>query len=134
MSKSDADPKSCIFISDPPELVLEKCKKAITDCTSKVTFEPERRPGVSNLVAIHAALVGRTPDEICDQVSDLDTGKYKLHLAEVINHHLRPIREQLTHYGRNEGEVAEILNEGRQKAESMAEITMKQVRKIVGLT
>ncbi len=43
MSKSDPDWRSCVFVSDPPELVEEKLRKAVTDCTSRVTYEPEER-------------------------------------------------------------------------------------------
>ncbi|CAB4070306.1 WARS [Lepeophtheirus salmonis] len=45
MSKSDKDTKSCIYISDSPDIILEKCKKAVTDSTSELTYDPENRPG-----------------------------------------------------------------------------------------
>ena len=64
MSKSDPDWRSCIYITDPPEDILEKCKKAVTDFTDEVTYEPDARPGVSNMVSIHSNFTGQTPDEV----------------------------------------------------------------------
>ena len=40
------------------DTILEKCKKAVTDSTSKVTFDPVERPGVANLISIHSSLTG----------------------------------------------------------------------------
>lgn len=64
MSKSDTDWRSCIYITDSPEDVLEKCKKAVTDLKSEITFDPADRPGVSNLVTIHSNFTGQTTDEV----------------------------------------------------------------------
>jgi tryptophanyl-tRNA synthetase len=75
MSKSEQDPKSRIEITDTPDNILEKCKKAVTDFTSEVTFDPEKRPGVANLITIHSLLTGMDPAEICEQNIGLDTGR-----------------------------------------------------------
>lgn len=78
MSKSSKDSKSRIDILDEPNILLEKIKKAVTDCTSEVTYEPEKRPGVSNLIAIHSMLTGKMHSQICLEAQGLDTGKYVL--------------------------------------------------------
>lgn len=75
MSKSDPDPKSCVMITDTPKVIKEKVKKAITDFTSAVTFEPETRPGVTNLLTIHSMVSGKSIQEICDDAQSIDTGK-----------------------------------------------------------
>lgn len=75
MSKSEQDPKSRIEITDTRDDILEKCKKAVTDFTSEVTFDPENRPGVANLITIHSLFTGLDPSEICEQSMDLDTGR-----------------------------------------------------------
>lgn len=76
MSKSDQNLKSRLDILDKPEALATKIKKAVTDCISKVTYEPETRPGVANLVLIHSMLSGKSPNQICSEVEELDTGKY----------------------------------------------------------
>lgn len=75
MSKSDPDPKSFINLMDKPDEIRSKIKKSITDFTSSVTFDPENRPGVSNLIMLHSLVTNKTPNEICDEVKQLDTGK-----------------------------------------------------------
>lgn len=76
MSKSNADTKSRIEILDSPDVIVEKIKKAVTDCTSTVTYEPDTRLGVSNLIAIHSLCTGLTPEQICNEASTQDTGEY----------------------------------------------------------
>lgn len=74
-SKSDPDAKSRLTLRDTPDELLLKIKRAITDFTSEVTYDPEKRPGVANLIMIHALTTNSTPAEICEQVKGLDTGK-----------------------------------------------------------
>lgn len=75
MSKSDPDAKSCVMITDTPEIIVEKVKKAITDFKSEVTHEPEIRAGVTNLLTIHSMVSGKSIQQICDEATDLDTGR-----------------------------------------------------------
>jgi tryptophanyl-tRNA synthetase len=75
MSKSDPDAKSCIYLSDKPDVILEKIKKSITDFTSAVTYEPESRSSVANLILIHSLMTMQTPEEICENAAMIDTGK-----------------------------------------------------------
>lgn len=75
-SKSDPNDKSRITLRDPPAAIRKKIKRAITDFTSEVTYDPVNRPAVANLVGIHALVKNVSPQEICDQSKGLDTGKY----------------------------------------------------------
>lgn len=74
-SKSDPNDKSRITLRDSPAAIRKKIKRAITDFTSEVTYDPEKRPGVSNLVGIHSLVKNVSPQEICDEAKGLDTGK-----------------------------------------------------------
>lgn len=74
-SKSDPNSKSRITLRDDPDAIRRKIKRAITDFTSEVTFDPENRPAVSNLVGIHALVKNVSPEDICKQSKGLDTGK-----------------------------------------------------------
>lgn len=80
MSKSDADPKSCVMIEDTPDQITAKVKKALTDFTSQVTFEPETRPSVANLLTIHSLASNKTIEQICEEVKQFDTGQYVLNI------------------------------------------------------
>lgn len=133
MSKSDPDQKSCIYINDAPNVILEKCKKAVTDFTSEITYDPITRPGVSNLISIHSALTGLTPEEICIDCKNLNTGKYKDYLAQIIIEHLAPIREHSDYLMNNKDDLECVLRSGEDAASKIAAKTMDDVMKLVGL-
>lgn len=132
MSKSDPHPLGFITLTDEPDAIVEKCKKAVTDFTSHVSFEPETRPGVSNLVLIHSSLTGQTPVEVCDESAGLTTAEYKLVLAQVIVEHLRPVREHIERLMADQDHLRTILSRGTKAAKSMAEETMTDVRRLIG--
>lgn len=113
-------------------MIVEKCKKAVTDFTSAVTFDPENRPGVSNLISIHSALTDQSPAEICEEVNNLTTAQYKLRLAEVINEHFKPIREKLKDYQDHPDHLSSVLQTGTERAREIAAKTLSDVHKIVG--
>jgi tryptophanyl-tRNA synthetase len=133
MSKSDPDPKSCLMITDTPDLLLEKCKKSVTDFTSAVTFDPQIRPGVSNLLTIHSLISGKSIDTICQESSALNTGQYKLKVAESLIEHLDPIRRKIEDYLKNPEFLWKVLEEGNSRAAEVAQDTMKEVKRKVGL-
>ncbi|KAG8232099.1 hypothetical protein J437_LFUL012296 [Ladona fulva] len=134
MSKSEPDPKSRIDLTDSEEVILEKVKKAVTDFESAVTWDPKNRPGVSNLIAIHCGMTGKTPEEIVQDAQGLDTGKYKLVVADAINKVLQPIREETMRLLKDPPFLEQILEDGSMKASSIAEDTWESVRKLVGLS
>ncbi|XP_066991832.1 tryptophan--tRNA ligase, mitochondrial [Anabrus simplex] len=133
MSKSEPDPRSRINLTDTSDSILEKCKKAVTDFTSALTFNPEERPGVSNLITIHSLLSGKSPQEICNECASLDTGRYKLVLAEVIEEKLKPIREETVRLMADPVYLKTVLEKGSEKASLIAEETLLDVKNRVGL-
>ncbi|XP_011878448.1 PREDICTED: tryptophan--tRNA ligase, mitochondrial [Vollenhovia emeryi] len=120
MSKSHADPKTRLNILDEPDVLLEKVKKAVTDFTSEVTYEPDERPGVSNLINIHSLFTGKTPEEICKEAVGLNTGQYKLVLADVVIEKLSPIRKDILRLTGEPAYLDEILKEGAERATELA--------------
>lgn len=132
MSKSDPDWRSCIYVADEPDIVVEKCRKALTDFDSRITYDPEARPGVSNLISLYGALTGQTPEEVCAEAEHLNTVEFKLRVAEVINETLRPIRDRLQRLEADPGHLERTLEEGAGCAREIAERTMTQVKSAVG--
>ncbi|XP_043486863.1 tryptophan--tRNA ligase, mitochondrial isoform X1 [Polistes fuscatus] len=132
MSKSDKDVKSRLDLIDKPEVLLEKIKKSLTDFTSEVTYEPETRPGVSNLIAIHSLLTGKSPEEICQDAQGLNTGKYKLLLADVIIEKLKPIQEEISRLLNEQLYLDEVLKMGSEKATEIAFDCYSDVKDKIG--
>lgn len=94
MSKSDTDTNSYIQLTDPEKTIA---RKAVTDSTSRVTYEPESRPGVVALIDIDAACSGREPEEIVEacELMAMDTGEYKREVATRLSEHLGPIQKSI---------------------------------------
>ena len=133
MSKSDPDTKSCIYINDSPKDIQEKCKKAVTDFTHEITYDPVNRPGVANLISIHSAITGISPEEICVDCKNMNKSQYKDHLAQTIINHLAPIREHSEYLMNNKDSLESMLKVGEDAARKIAIETMNEVSNLVGL-
>lgn len=134
MSKSDPDAKSRIELTDDPDVVVEKCKKSLTDFTSAVTYDPTSRPAVANLIILHSLCTGLDPHHLCHENRNLDTAQYKLVVAEAVNEFLQPIRHRYMELLKNPGYLVSILDEGGAKATEIAQETWSEVKRAVGMT
>ncbi|KAL1448224.1 hypothetical protein WDU94_000002 [Cyamophila willieti] len=132
MSKSDGDAMSKIEITDTPDMILKKCKKALTDHTSEVTYDPVNRPAVSNLITLHALCTNQLPEDICTQVKHLNTGQYKLLLADVLVDKFKPIQEEIEYLMQSKEHLEKILQDGSHRAQAIATKTWDEVKNVVG--
>uniref|UniRef100_A0A183CHU4 tryptophan--tRNA ligase n=1 Tax=Globodera pallida TaxID=36090 RepID=A0A183CHU4_GLOPA len=126
MSKSDTDTKSRIELVEPPELTTAKIRKAVTDFESRVTFDPEQRPGVSNLVTLFSLISGLTVEQVLKQADGIDTLAFKGKLAELINSQLAPIRERFSQFVGDERELERLLQYGEERSRPIAVDTLKE--------
>lgn len=133
MSKSSENPLSFIALDDPPDLVQVKLRKAITDCTSHISYEPQERPAVTNLVLLHSLLTGQSPDEVCKEASSLDTGQFKGKVAEAALSFLVPLQERLRLHLSDRSHLWRILEHGSHRARQLASQTLDQVRCASGM-
>ncbi|KAK3543404.1 hypothetical protein QTP70_020429 [Hemibagrus guttatus] len=134
MSKSDPQKLATIFLTDTPDDIVFKIRRAVTDFTSEVTFDPVGRPGVANLVSIHAAVTGQTVEDVVRLATGLDTGKYKSVVAEAVVKRLEPIRLEIQRLKADRSHLECVLAKGAEKARSLAAPVMQEVRKRVGFS
>ncbi|CAG2166764.1 unnamed protein product [Oppiella nova] len=132
MSKSEVNEKSRIEITDSPDRIREKIRKAVTDMRSEVTYEPDSRPGVSNLVAIYSLISGLTPEEVCHQNMGRNTGEFKQVLSDLVVEHLKPIRDNVLRLMADESYLEQVLTDGHNRAFSIAQQTMCEVNDAIG--
>ena len=123
-----------MFVNDTSDLVAEKIKKAVTDLQEGVTYDPEGRPGLANLIALHSGFSGLAPEEVCQQVGGMKSGQYKKIVTEVVNEGLKPIRDKISYYENNKDHLEAVMDKGAEKARYLAAETMDTVRRLVGLT
>ncbi|KAH8370613.1 hypothetical protein KR093_004360, partial [Drosophila rubida] len=133
MSKSDPNNKGTISLADHPEQIREKIKKAITDFTSDISYDPNTRPGVSNLINIHAHVTQSSIASVVEEANSLDTAHYKERVADAVIEHLRPIRDQIDKQLANTKELSYVLEMGADRARQVAQQTMMEVKQRLGL-
>lgn len=134
MSKSDDDKKSCLNLDDSADEIVAKCKKAVTDFTSRVTYDPDNRPGVSNLLNIHKSLTQQPIEVILAEIQDLSTAQYKLLLAQKINEKFQPLRVRYLDFINRPAVLKHILLDGQQAAHEVAVKRMIEIKNIIGMT
>lgn len=132
MSKSIPD--GCVFLMEKPEDIQRKFKRAITDSDTEnwVRYDPEAKPGVSNLMSIYAAVTGRTFDEIETEFAGCGYGKFKPAVGEAVVEALRPIREEAARILADKAYLESVYRQGAQKAAYVAGKTLRKVYKKVG--
>ncbi|KAB0362940.1 hypothetical protein FD754_007096 [Muntiacus muntjak] len=132
MSKSDPDKLATVRITDSPEEIVQKFRKAMTDFTSEVTYEPASRGGVSNLVAIHAAVTGLPVEEVVRRSAGMDTARYKLVVADAVIEKFAPIKSEIEKLKMNKDHLEKVLQVGSAKAKELAYPVCQEVMKLVG--
>ena len=106
--------------------------KATTDSDGVVKFDIENKPGISNLLNIYSALSGKPVTELEALYEGKGYGDFKKDLVEVTVDALAPIKEKYQEI-RDSKELIDILNDGAQRADAIAQKTMKRVRENFGL-
>ena len=131
MSKSS--PQGCVFILDEPDVVMKKFKTALTDSGKEVKYDPTNKPGVSNLLSIIKAVTNEDMATIESQFVNKGYGDLKIYTGElVVEKIIKPFREKTMTLLANENQLNSLMNDGAQKAEKVAAVTLKSVYEKVG--
>ena len=132
MSKSD-EAKSYISLFDAPEDIQKKIISSQTDSGKDVIYNITKKPGISNLLTIYSLLTNKTTQEIEKQFKKKGYNEFKKSLAKIIIDYLEPFRRKQKELLLRDVYVKEILNKGRNRALSIAQTTIQEARKKMGL-
>ena len=132
MSKSQ--PETCLFIFDEPEIIKKKIMSAVTDTGKAIKYDPDKKPGISNLLAIYSLISQKSISELEKKFKNKGYGDFKKSLAELLILKLEPFRRKKKELLSREVYVKEILERGRKRAQIIAVATMQDVRKKMGLS
>ena len=132
MSKSQPSPQGRIDILDDAKALTKKIKSAVTDDGTEIAFDPENKPGVSNLLTIYSSLTSRSVDEIVAEYEGKMYGHLKVDLAEVAVETLTPVRERTLELLEDRTQLQAILDRGAEKASAIAEATLREVYDKIG--
>ncbi len=133
MSKSI--PEGCVFLLDEPDDIRRKFKRAVTDSDTErcVRYDPEHKPGVSNLMSIYAACTGKSLADIEAEFDGQGYGAFKPAVGDAVIETLRPIREETRRILADKAYLEDVYRAGAEKAARVAGRTLRKVYKKVGL-
>jgi tryptophanyl-tRNA synthetase len=132
MSKSASSPAGVVDLLDDPAKSAKKIRSAVTDTGREIIFDPETKPGVSNLLTIYSALTGRSIEDLVGAYAGKGYGDLKKDLADVLTDWVRPIQERTRTYLDDPAQLDKLLAIGAEKARTVASETLKTVYDRVG--
>jgi len=130
MSKSDENAAGSIFLLDDADTVSRKFKRAVTDSGTEIRFD-ESRPAITNLLTIYQVLTGKQPEEVEANFAGKGYAQLKSELAETTIEFLRPLQERAGGY--TDEALERTLDEGRERAQTIARATLEEVKSRMGL-
>ncbi|KAF9924431.1 hypothetical protein FBU30_005585 [Linnemannia zychae] len=133
MSKSDISDQTRINLVDPPELISQKIKRAVTDQIRGISYSRQERPALANLIEIYAAMKRCSIDQVVQEHQDSNNAVFKEALAQIMIEALKPIQDELTRLKNEPGYVQTVLDDGARRADEIARPNLEQIQRLVGL-
>ena len=131
MSKSGDGEAGIIYLLDDPAAIVKKFKRAVTDSDNEVEFDRERKPGVSNLLEILAAVTNESPASLATTYTQY--GKLKQDTGEAVAEMLRPIQARYHELMSDPTELSNLLALGKERASKVAQATLARAHNAIGL-
>ncbi|MFD0163698.1 tryptophan--tRNA ligase [Streptomyces decoyicus] len=125
MSKSRGNAVTLAADADETARLLRGAK---TDSERHITYDPANRPEVSSLVLLAALCQNRSPHEVADDIGPAGAGALKKCVTEAVNEYLAPIRARRAEYAQDRGYLRQVLRQGNERANTIAETTRNEVR------
>lgn len=129
MSKTGDDG---IMLSDKPDVIRQKIKKAITDSESDIKYAKDK-PAISNLLVIYSEFSGKTIKDIEKEYSGKRYGEFKKDLAEIMIESLKNFRDKREELAKNKDYIMDVLKAGKEKIQKKAQETLSEVKKKIGI-
>ncbi len=133
MSKSDS-PESYIALFDEPEVIKKKIMAAVTDTGKAVKYNPETKPGISNLLTIYSLFSEQPIKEVETKFKNKGYADFKKQLANLLIEKTEVFRKKQRELATREVYINELLGRGQKRAEVIARSTMEEIRKKMGLS
>src|SRR3954454_2746701 len=131
MSKS-LPPAGCINLLDDLKVTAKKIRSAVTDTGREIVADPVEKPGVTNLLAIHSALSGRSTAELEEHFAGRGYGDLKKELVEVVTEAFAPIQRRTAELLDDTAELERLLAGGAARAREVAAATLAAAYDRVG--
>jgi tryptophanyl-tRNA synthetase len=127
MSKSAASVAGLINLLDDPKVSAKKIRSAVTDSEREIRFDPEAKPGVSNLLSIQSAVTGTPVDALVSGYAGRGYGDLKAETAEAVVAYVTPIQRRVADLLADPTELQAVLDKGADRARDVAGRTLARV-------
>jgi tryptophanyl-tRNA synthetase len=127
MSKSAATDAGLVNLLDDPKVSAKKIRSAVTDSEREIRFDPEIKPGVSNLLSIQSAVTGTDIDTLVAGYAGRGYGDLKSDTADAVIDYVTPIQRRVTDLLADPTELLGVLDEGADRARAVAGRTLARV-------
>ena len=124
MSKSRGVESGTVLMLDPPETVRKKVKSAVTDSGSDVRYDPEGKPGISNLIELMTVVTGQSIKDVESRYDGSGYGQFKQDVADAIVELLDPIQTRYKELRADVTELQRLLAMGAEKARASSAPTL----------
>lgn len=131
MSKSLGG-SGCLFLLDDPKVAAKKIRSAVTDTGREIVFDPENKPGVSNLLTIASALTGTPIPDLEARFAGAGYGDLKKEVAEVYLGFAEPFRDRVHELMAKGSALGDILDDGAERARRQASTRLAEIHDRVG--
>lgn len=132
MSKSDANEKSFVLMTDSADVIMKKFKSAVTDSDGVVRYDVENKPGISNLMGIYSVMTGKGFEEIEKEFDGQGYGTFKTAVAESVIETLKPVQDEYNRILSDKAYLESTLKDGAEKARYQANKQLNKVYRKVG--
>lgn len=134
MSKSDDNTNNFIGLLEEPKKIAKKIKRAVTDSDeqARIYFNPEEKPGVSNLLTLLSGATGRSIDDLVPEYEGKLYGHLKGDVADAVVAFLEPMQARFHEIRSDEAMMDAVLAKGAIKAREVAADTVRRVYDAVG--
>ena len=132
MSKSAENANGTIFMDDDRDTIIRKFKRAVTDSDSEVRYDPENKPGVSNLLSIYTAFSGKSIEEAEREFVGRGYGDFKLAVGEAVADKLAPVQSEQARLLSDKEYLNSVLKAGAERAYKVASSTLSKVYRKIG--
>ncbi len=131
MSKSDPE-DTFVALLDDPDTIRRKIKRAVTDSDGEIRFDPENKPGVSNLLSIMSALGAGSIESLCEELAGQGYGALKARTTDAVIAALEPLQAEYRRLIADKTYLQGVLDENAKTANYLATKTLRKVQKKIG--
>lgn len=132
MSKTEESVKGCILLTDEPEVARKKIMSAVTDTDNTIKYDPENKPGISNLLVIYSSLTGNSINTCEEECVGLGYGEFKKKVADAVCGFLENLQSKYKEIV-EENIIDAILDESNKKVIEIAKNKVQEVYNKIGV-